>query len=117
MHHRLRTFAVCAFMAAQTTQDARASSAPEEKFSIPSIEDRSIEQLQADLSSGRTTSEHLVRTYLRRIETLDSAGPHLHAVLTVNPNAIEQARELDKERKKQGPRGPLHGIPILIKDN
>src|SRR5215831_19064432 len=116
MHYCLRALAVCAFIVAQTTQDARASSPPEEK-SIASIEDRSIEQLQADLSSGRTTSEHLVHTYLRRIELLDHAGPHLHAVVTVNPNAIEQARELDKERKKQGPRGPLHGIPILIKDN
>lgn len=77
----------------------------------------SIPQLQEAMSQGRLTSEGLVKDYLARIRALDRAGPHLNAVIALNPDALAQARALDAERRRQGPRGPLHGIPLLIKDN
>ncbi len=61
--------------------------------------------------------ESLVEKYRRRIEALDKQGPALHAVIELNPDADEIAARLDAERRSQGPRGPLHGIPVLIKDN
>jgi Asp-tRNA(Asn)/Glu-tRNA(Gln) amidotransferase A subunit family amidase len=79
--------------------------------------EKSIGELQAALTAGKTTAVELVRFYLARIAAYDQAGPRLNAVLFVNPNAIRDARTLDTERKKKGPRGPLHGIPVLLKDN
>jgi len=72
---------------------------------------------QAALTDGRTTSEQLVRGYLERIERIDRAGPKLNAVLALNPNALADAKRLDAERKAGKLRGPLHGVPILLKDN
>jgi len=83
----------------------------------PQLIDKSIAELRADLDAGRTTSVALVRVYLDRIEKLDHSGPKVHAVLVTNPNALQQARDLDRERHDKGARGPLHGIPILLKDN
>ncbi len=77
----------------------------------------SIAQLQQAMDRGRLTAEALTRFYLARIARLDRAGPGLHAVIALNPDALAEARALDRERKVQGPRGPLHGIPILVKDN
>ncbi|HEY3815114.1 MAG TPA: amidase [Caulobacteraceae bacterium] len=81
------------------------------------VEEKSIAQLQADLTAGRVTSEALVRAYLARIEKLDRNGPKLQAVLALNPDALADARKLDAERRAGHVRGPLHGIPVLIKDN
>jgi amidase len=81
------------------------------------LEEVSISQLQAGLASGQYTSVSLVEQYLARIEQLNRKGPELRAVIEVNPDAHSIADALDNERKAQGPRGPLHGIPILIKDN
>ena len=81
------------------------------------VAEKDIATLQADLASGRVTSEALVRAYLKRIDDIDRRGPALHSVLALNPHAIDDARVLDAERKAKGPRGPLHGIPILVKDN
>ncbi len=55
--------------------------------------------------------------YPKRIEAYDKPGPGINAVITLNPKALEQARALDKERKTKGPRSPIHGVPILLKDN
>jgi amidase len=63
------------------------------------------------------TSEELVQLYLNRIATYDDAGPMINSVLALNPNALKTARELDIERQLYGARSPLHGIPILLKDN
>ena len=63
------------------------------------------------------TSERVVEVYLKRIEAYNQAGPKLNAILTLNPRALEIARELDAERKATGPRSPLHGVPFLVKDN
>ena len=81
------------------------------------VSDKSISELQADLSAGRLTSEQLVKLYLARIDAIDRNGPALHSVIALNPNALADARALDAERKATGARGPLHGIPILVKDN
>jgi amidase len=76
-----------------------------------------VQELQDAMASGEMTSQMLVRAYMDRIEALDDAGPYLNAVIEVNPDALEIARQLDEERAASGPRGPLHGIPVLLKDN
>jgi amidase len=76
-----------------------------------------IVQLQAALASGRINSVRLVRFYLARIRRLDSGAGGLHAVIVVNPAALSEAAALDAERRAKGARSPLHGIPILVKDN
>jgi amidase len=83
----------------------------------PRIEERSIVDLQADMTAGRTDSVAITRAYLDRIAGMDRKGPTLRAVIAVNPDALAQARSLDAERKAGRVRGPLHGVPILIKDN
>jgi len=77
----------------------------------------SIEELQKELDSGRITSVELVDFYLTRIETFDKNGPTLNSIAYINPRAREDAETLDLERQQNGKRGPLHGIPILVKDN
>ena len=77
----------------------------------------SIEELNRAFDAGTLTSELLVGLYLARIEAYDEAGPKLNAVITLNPRAREKARALDAERRANGPRSPLHGIPIVLKDN
>ena len=69
------------------------------------------------MASGRSTASGLVEAYLERIEAIDRHGPQLRSVIELNPDALSIARELDKERASKGPRGPLHGIPVLLKDN
>jgi amidase len=81
------------------------------------ITGRSLADLQNDLAAGRVSSENLVIAYEARIAALDSAGPKLQSIIALNPNALDEARALDRERKAHGARGPLHGLPLLIKDN
>jgi amidase len=81
------------------------------------IEEASIDQLQAMMVSGALTSRALVQHYLDRIARYDKQGPKLNAFLLVNPRALEEADRLDQERAARGPRGPLHGIPVVLKDN
>src|SRR6266436_3170348 len=80
-------------------------------------EEATCADLQKAMASGRESAVSLTRKYLRRIEELNLRGPALRAVLEVNPDALAIARVLDRERKAKGPRGPLHGIPVLLKDN
>lgn len=72
---------------------------------------------QAAMAAQTITARQLVETYLARIEAIDRNGPRLNAVIEVNPEALAIAEALDAERREHGPRGPLHGIPILLKDN
>ncbi|MGK2857107.1 MAG: amidase [Thermoanaerobaculia bacterium] len=83
----------------------------------PNIETAAVSELQAAMANGGTTSRALVSACLDRIAKIDKAGPRLNAVIELNPDALAIAEALDMERAKSGPRGPLHGIPILIKDN
>ena len=81
------------------------------------LDEATVVQLQRDMASGKYTSRRLTELYLARIEEIDRSGPMLNAVIEINPDAIAIADFLDVERKAKGVRGPLHGIPILIKDN
>lgn len=76
-----------------------------------------IEEVNEAFDAGTLTSERLVEMYLDRIDAYDAQGPSLNAVITLNPRAVERARELDLERRTGGPRSPLHGIPVVLKDN
>jgi len=79
--------------------------------------DKSVRDLQRAMTAGHVSSAQLVRFYLDRIVAYDQVGPSVNAVLYVNPNAAAEAQALDVERARRGPRGPLHGIPVLLKDN
>lgn len=81
------------------------------------LEELTISDLQAGMRSGKYTARQLVKKYLDRIDDIDKDGPKLNSVIEVNPDAMAIAEALDRERKEKGARGPLHGIPILIKDN
>ena len=81
------------------------------------VHEATIASLQAAMQSGRTTSRALVDAYLARIAAYDQHGPAINAIVTVNPQAQAIADALDAERQATGPRGPLHGIPLLVKDN
>jgi hypothetical protein len=81
------------------------------------VVEKSITQLQAAMTNGEVTSEELVQAYLDRIQAYDQQGPAINAMVYINPNALADARALDEERAKSGARGPLHGIPAIIKDN
>ena len=84
---------------------------------LPPVEGKDAATLQAEMTERRINSDVVTATYLDRIRTLDDNGPKLNAVIASFPDATSQAHALDLERKAGGVRGPLHGIPILIKDN
>ena len=79
--------------------------------------EKTIDELQAALGKGQVTSRQLVESYLARIDAYDQQGPRINAFIAVNPAALETADALDRERQARKVRGPLHGIPIVIKDN
>src|SRR6478735_7735114 len=106
MRSRLAALAAAAALAA--LPDAMA--APAKQAAFDPVE-ASIAELQDAMTKGRVTSKQLVQRYLARIKAVDQAGPRINSVIEVNPDA------LDRERKAKGPRGPLHGIPVLVKDN
>ncbi len=81
------------------------------------LEEITVRKLQDMMSQGRTTSRDLVWAYLMRIGQYDKQGPAINSVLEINPEALFIAEALDQERARTGPRGPLHGIPVLLKDN
>jgi amidase len=81
------------------------------------VVEKDLATLQAEMTAGRLTALGLTQAYLARIGRIDKAGPRLNAVIELNPEALAIARALDEERKAKGPRGPLHGIPVLLKDN
>ena len=81
------------------------------------LDEMTITDLQDGMKSGKFTARSLVEKYSARIDEIDKHGPAINSVLELNPDAFSTADQLDQERKAQGPRGPLHGIPVLIKDN
>ena len=84
---------------------------------LPDVQEASIKDLQEKMSRGEASSRDLVRAYLDRIARYDKAGPRLNSIIEINPDAEFIAEALDLERARKGPRGPLHGIPVIIKDN
>lgn len=81
------------------------------------LDEVTLNELAAGMASGRWTSRGLVESYLDVIDRLDRRGPALNTILELNPDALALADALDAERRDTGPRGPLHGIPVLLKDN
>ena len=81
------------------------------------LDEITIAELQDGMKSGKVTARSIAEQYLARIEAIDRNGPSIRSVIETNPDALAIAEELDQERKAQGARGPLHGIPVLIKDN
>jgi amidase len=81
------------------------------------LEEITIAELQDRMQRGELSAERLVNWYLQRIETIDAGADGLNAVIELNPDALMIARALDDERRKSGPRGPLHGIPVILKAN
>src|SRR6266571_1824139 len=112
VNHARRAFFVMWFAITFATAAAQSPSR------IPfDLEEATIVDLRQRMEAGTETSRSLVEKYLARIEAIDRGGPALHSVIETNPDALTIADRLDAERKARGPRGPLHGIPILIKDN
>jgi amidase len=95
-------------------RDSQAASTNLPPFELSEL---SIGQLRRGLQSGRFTARSLVGSYLARIEAIDKRGPAIHSVIEVNPDALTLAGQSDEERHSGGALGPLHGIPVLVKDN
>jgi amidase len=81
------------------------------------FDEKTIDDFQKEFQSGRQSSRSVTEKYLARIQEIDKSGPMVNAVIEINPEALQIADALDQERKSKGARGPLHGIPLLIKDN
>ena len=93
--------------------DSRSGTAPT-SFELDEV---TINELQEGMRSGKLSARSLTKKYLERIDDVDKNGPAINSVIELNPDALAIADSLDRERKSKGARGPLHGIPILIKDN
>jgi amidase len=93
---------------------ARAAPAAGPDFEVT---EASIAELQSAMANRKLSSRQLVAAYLARIAAYDQSGPRLNSIVALNPVALAEAEALDKERAAKGPRGPLHGIPVLVKDN
>ncbi|MDX6402774.1 MAG: amidase [Blastocatellia bacterium] len=103
-----------------TTSAKEAAPASSAGFTPPpafDLDETTIAELQSGMTSGKYSAHSLTRKYLDRIDDIDKHGPAINSVIELNPDALSIASDLDKERKAKGPRGPLHGIPVLIKDN
>lgn len=99
------------------TLTAASSERPAHRIKPFVLDEVTITQLQQMMATGRYSAVDLAKRYLRRIAEIDRRGPTLNAVIELNPDALALAADSDQERKSRGPRGPLHGIPVLIKDN
>ena len=81
------------------------------------LSELSVAEIQRRMAAGSLTAERLTNHFLQRIHRIDRSGSRLNSVIELNPEAVAMARALDDERRTKGPRGPLHGVPVLIKDN
>src|SRR5437867_6102089 len=81
------------------------------------LEETTVTALQDGMRSGKYTARSITELYLARIAAIDKQGPALHSIIELNPEALQIAAALDTERRSRGPRGPLHGIPVLVNDN
>ena len=91
--------------------------APSPEVRPSELDEVTLVELQDGMKSGKFTARSLAERYLDRIAAIDTDGPALNSVIELNHDALTIADALDAERKSKGPRGPLHGIPVLIKDN
>jgi amidase len=97
--------------------EGNAIAADAKKSDIFDVVEASVAQLQQAMTAGTLNAKKLTELYLARIKAIDKSGPNLNAVIELNPDALSIAEALDQERAKKGVRGPLHGIPVLLKDN
>ena len=81
------------------------------------LEEATIAELQAAMASGQITARQLAEMYIERVQAIDQQGPRIRSIVEINPDALAIADELDRERQSKGARGPLHGIPIFLKEN
>ena len=102
---------------AEALAEAPAPAAPAAAPGAFELAETTLAELAQGMAAGRWTARGLVERYLARIAAVNERGPVLRCVLEVNPDALADADALDAERRAKGPRGPLHGIPILLKDN
>lgn len=109
--------ALAGLMLVQQTAESQTAGTTGARVAAFEVSEASIAELQAALASGRTTSVALVRAYRARIAAYEQAGPALNALIRVNANAEREAAVFDAERKAGKVRGPLHGIPVIVKDN
>jgi amidase len=99
-----------------------ASATPEPQAGVANVpafelEEATVASLRDAMTSGRLTARAIAEKYLERIDAVDTRGPALNSIIELNPDALAIADQLDRERKDKGPRSPLHGIPVLLKDN
>jgi len=114
----LATAAYPALGSARLVDSPRAPAAAVTNFKSDfELDEITIDELRKAFQSGQYSSRSLTEKYLARIAQIDKAGPMVNSVIELNPDALQIADALDQERKSKGPRGPLHGIPMLIKDN
>ena len=111
------TLSLTACQPTASPQASAPSATPASKPSAFAFEEATVTGLQRQMAAGTLSSHALVQAYLDRIAAIDKAGPALHAVIELNPDALKDAGRLDAERKAGKLRGPLHGIPVLLKDN
>ena len=111
------TVATAAYPALGAARDRDSSANPNVIPREFELDELTIDDLQKAMQDGKYSSRSLTEKYLARIQDIDKGGPRINSVIEVNPEALEIAEALDRERKDKGARGPLHGIPILIKDN
>lgn len=99
--------------------ESRKEQAAKEKSAVNdfALKEMGVDAVQRKMSEGSLTAEKVTKMYLEQIKILDKNGPRLNSVIEVNPDALDIARQSDRERKEEKIRGPLHGIPVLIKDN
>ncbi len=102
---------------ATAASPAAAQRAAESSASGVELADATIADLQSAMESGTRTAQSITQGYLARIDALDKRGPTINATIELNPDALAAAAMLDRERADKGARGPLHGIPVLLKDN
>jgi amidase len=95
----------------------RPATSPAPEVTPFELDEITIAELQDGMTSGKFTARALVEKYSQRIDETDKRGPAVNAIIEMNPDALSIAEALDQERKAKGPRGPLHGVPVLIKDN
>jgi amidase len=111
----LKASVLAGISAAALPAVARASVPPD--LPASELDELTIADLQQGMASGKFTARSLAERYLARIDAVDKHGPSVNSVIEVNPDALSIADTLDQDRKQKGTRGPLHGIPVLIKDN
>ena len=109
-------------MLSSSCNENKTSEKPEESATAANqynfeLNEKTIDDLQQLMASGKLTSEQITSLYLKRIEAIDKNGPKLNAVIELNPDAIAIAKAMDAERKAGKIRSSMHGIPVLIKDN